>query len=79
LALTDQKRGSVLLGHKNKEVTYSPLSVSGRPPTTHPRETPLDQKERGCQAIISLDNSPAMFRLGIPLGQKMYTQIRGGP
>ena len=43
------------------------------------RETPLGQKGVGLQTIISLDNLPAMLCSGIRLGQKMCTQIRGGP
>ena len=77
------KRGaepsSLLLGQKNKEVMYSLSSGSGRTQLHKCRETPLGQKRRGCQAIISLDNLPTMLCFGIHLGQKMCMGSGDGP
>ena len=43
------------------------------------RKTPLDQKGRECQAIISPDNLPIMLCFGIHLGQNMCTQMGEDP
>ena len=62
-----------------QRVTYSSSSGSERPQLHRRRETPLGQKGRGCQAIISLDNLPSMLCFRIHLGQMMRMQIRGEP
>ena len=43
------------------------------------RETPLDQKGWGCQAIISLDKLPTMLCFGLHLGQKCPCRSGEGP
>ena len=62
---------------KDQEVTYLPSLGSGRSQLHMHIETPLGQKVRWCQAIISLDNLPTMPCFGIYLGQKICTQIQG--
>ena len=70
MVTTGSKEGLSPAWAKDQEVTYALSSGSGRPQLHVCRETPLVQKERACQAIISLDNLPVMPCFGIHLGTR---------
>ena len=75
-----------LLNNGDNRIRRGPKPYLGR---TKGSQTPRPQdhgdpnltcaEREGYQAIISLDNLPAMLCLGIHLGQKMRTRIREGP
>ena len=75
MVMTGSEEGLSPAWAKDQEVTYSPSSGSGRPPTTHAYAEPSGSWH---QAIVSLGNPPTMPCFGI-LGQKAHTPIGEGP
>jgi len=71
MIMTGSKEGLSPVWAKDQEVSYFPSSGSGRSQLHMCRETPLGQKVRGHQVIISPDNLSTMLCFGFHLGQRL--------